>query len=169
MRHQIYIRGVLFLHQVLCPFICEAFRELLNKFIHSSGDNPLLAQALTLLQEEPAQANNLTCLIPVAVGIILKLLVSFVALSNLLPFPGTKGNKIRYVLGHVIMSILILETAETQTDSHEMGGEKRIPSCRRLIQTLSSLYSKGGIHILLSGFGAGCDYWVAHSSWLFRS
>jgi hypothetical protein len=61
------------------------------------------------------------------------------------------------------MSILILETAETQTDSQETGGEKRIPSCRRLIRTLSSLYSKGGLRLLLSGFGAACSYWAAHS------
>ncbi|PKX95155.1 uncharacterized protein P174DRAFT_510974 [Aspergillus novofumigatus IBT 16806] len=126
-------------------FVLSLFRELLNTFIHSSGDDPLLARAHRLLQEKPAQAKDFTCLIPVIVGIIFNLLI-------------------QYVIGHVVMSILILETAEAQTDSHETGGEKRIPSCRQLTQTLSSLYSKGGLYLLFSGFGAACSYWTAHSS-----
>lgn len=62
------------------------------------------------------------------------------------------------------MSILILETAEAQTDCHETGSEKRIPSCRRLLRTLSSLYSKGGLRLLFSGLGAAWSYWGVHSS-----
>jgi hypothetical protein len=63
-------------------FVLSLFRELLNTFIHSSGDDPLLARAHRLLQEKPAQAKDFTCLIPVIVGIILNLLVSFVPLSE---------------------------------------------------------------------------------------
>jgi hypothetical protein len=63
-------------------FLLSLFRVLLNTFIHSSGDDPLLARAHRLLQEEPAQAKNLTCLMPVIMGIILNLLVSFVPLSE---------------------------------------------------------------------------------------
>jgi hypothetical protein len=146
-------------------FVLSLFRELLNTFIHSSSDDPLLARAHRLLQEEPAQAKTFACLIPVIVGIILDFLVSF-APSLRISFISlvTQGSKIQYVIGHVVMFILILETAETQTDSHETGGEKRIPSCRQLLRMLSSLYSKGGLRLLFSGFGAACSYWTAHSS-----
>jgi hypothetical protein len=63
-------------------FVVSLFRELLNTFIHSSSDDPLLARAHRLLQEEPAQAKTFACLIPVIVGIILDLVVSFIPLSE---------------------------------------------------------------------------------------
>ncbi|KAE8395591.1 hypothetical protein BDV23DRAFT_145235 [Aspergillus alliaceus] len=125
-------------------FLLSLFRQSLNTFIHSSGDYPLLARAHRLLQEEPGQANSPVLLIPITVGIALHLLI-------------------QYVVGHVMMSVLILETANTQAHSHELGGGKRTPSCQRLIRTLSSLYSKGGLRLLFSGFGAACSYWAAQS------
>ncbi|RHZ64296.1 uncharacterized protein CDV56_108440 [Aspergillus thermomutatus] len=55
------------------------------------------------------------------------------------------------------MSILILETAETQINSHELGKEKKVPSSRRLAHTLSTLNYQFGLH----GFGAACTYWIS--------
>lgn len=51
-------------------------REFFNTFIHSSGDDPLLARAHALLHPEPTESNDVTLCIPIVGGIILDVLVS---------------------------------------------------------------------------------------------
>lgn len=58
-------------------FLLTLFRELFNTIISSAGDDPLLARAHQIFQKDHTQTNNILLLAPIAVGIILKLLVSY--------------------------------------------------------------------------------------------
>ncbi|KAJ5170949.1 uncharacterized protein N7500_003732 [Penicillium coprophilum] len=109
-------------------FLLTLFRELFNTIIYSAGNDPLLARAHRLFQKDPAQTNNVLLLAPISLGIILKLLI-------------------RYIISHVLMSILILESVDKQVN---------ISQCRPLPQ--------GGFRLLLNGIGSACTYWVMHSS-----
>ncbi|PWY72956.1 hypothetical protein BO70DRAFT_389268 [Aspergillus heteromorphus CBS 117.55] len=131
--------------------VLALFRELLNTFIHSSGDYPLLRQTHELFPAEPVE-RNFTLLIPIIARIILDLL--------------TNQNKIEYAIGHVIMSMLILEAVRRQAASPSEidGGGKRIPLSRRLLQAVSCLHRKGGLRVLFNVFGTSCAYWTTHSS-----
>ncbi|KGO65552.1 hypothetical protein PITC_018700 [Penicillium italicum] len=72
-------------------------------------------------------------------------------------------NLIRYVIGHVLMSILILETVEKQANGTELGN-KEPPSSRQLFRTIATFYRKGGLRLLFNGIGSACTYWAMHSS-----
>ena len=61
------------------------------------------------------------------------------------------------------MSILILETVETQPNACKLG-DKKPPSSRKLLRTIAVLYRKGGLRCLLNGIGSACTYWAMHSS-----
>ncbi|CAI7577474.1 unnamed protein product [Penicillium viridicatum] len=74
------------------------------------------------------------------------------------------GPQIRYIIGHVLMSILIIETMEKQINASEHGDKKPAPSSRQLLRTIAVLYRKGGLRLLLNGIGTACTYWVMHSS-----
>ncbi|KAJ6129007.1 hypothetical protein N7471_010224 [Penicillium samsonianum] len=126
-------------------FLLTLSRELLNTFIHSAGDDGLLARADRLLLKGPAQSNNFLLIVPITLGIILNVLI-------------------RYITGHVLMSILILETVEKQANTPEVGDKKPAPSSRQLFRTIAVLYRKGGLRLLLSGIGSACTYWAMHSS-----
>ncbi|KAJ5195973.1 hypothetical protein N7449_006452 [Penicillium cf. viridicatum] len=62
------------------------------------------------------------------------------------------------------MSILIIETVEKQTNASEHGDKKPAPPSRQLLQTITVLYRKGGLGLLLNGIGSACSYWAMHSS-----
>ncbi|RDH29268.1 hypothetical protein BDQ94DRAFT_182510 [Aspergillus welwitschiae] len=126
-------------------FWVTLFRTLLNTFIHSAGGDPLLAQAHAIWQNEPARTDNLFLLVPIAFGIILDFLI-------------------RYILGHVLMSILILESLDRQATSYdsELRHKRPGPSSRHLTQTIATLYHKGNLHLLLNGIGPACSYWMKH-------
>ncbi|KAB8199667.1 hypothetical protein BDV34DRAFT_217862 [Aspergillus parasiticus] len=126
-------------------FLLTLFRELLNTFIHSTGDDPLLARTHRSFQNQPAQTNNILLLVPITLGLILNLLI-------------------RYIIGHVLMSISILETVEKQADASELGDKKPAPSSRQLLQTSAILYRSGGVRLLLNGIGSACTYWAMHIS-----
>ncbi|PIG82361.1 hypothetical protein AARAC_009291 [Aspergillus arachidicola] len=126
-------------------FLLTLFRELLNTFIHSTGDDPLLARTHRSFQNHPAQTNNILLLVPITLGLILNLLI-------------------RYIIGHVLMSILILETVEKQADASELGDKKPAPSSRQLLRTSAILYRSGGVRLLLNGIGSACTYWAMHIS-----
>ncbi|RAL03333.1 uncharacterized protein BO80DRAFT_350391 [Aspergillus ibericus CBS 121593] len=130
----------------MARFLLTLFRACLNTFIHSSGDDPLLLRAHDLLHPEPAQTHNVMVLIPIVGGIIVDILI-------------------RYVIGQVVMSLLILETCEPQARHWSVsGGRKGKAASRRLLASLSFLYHRGGIALLFNGFGAACTYWATHSS-----
>ena len=57
-------------------FLFTLIHQSLNTFIHSTGDAPLLVRAHRLLQNEPAQTNNILLLVPITLGITLDILVS---------------------------------------------------------------------------------------------
>ncbi|KAF7588711.1 hypothetical protein BBP40_005312 [Aspergillus hancockii] len=120
------------------------FRSALNIFIHSTGDGPILARVHKLLDWQLVGTSSYTCLIPIALSIILNALV-------------------RYVLGHVMVSMLILESAGTHEPISSETGMKRIPSSRRIIKTLYSLYRSGGIRFLFSGLRVAITYWIARA------
>ncbi|PYH54475.1 uncharacterized protein BO96DRAFT_397775 [Aspergillus niger CBS 101883] len=126
-------------------FWVTLFRTLLNTFVHSAGGDPLLAQAHAIWQNEPARTDNLFLLVPIAFGIILDFLI-------------------RYILGHVLMSILILESLDKQATSYdsELRHKRPGPSSRHLIQTIATLYRKGNLRLLLNGIGPACSYWIKH-------
>ncbi|KAE8320456.1 hypothetical protein BDV39DRAFT_41794 [Aspergillus sergii] len=126
-------------------FLLTLFRELFNTFIHSTGDDPLLARTHRSFQNQPAQTNNILLLVPITLGLILNLLI-------------------RYIIGHVLMSILILETVEKQADAFELGDKKPAPSSRQLLRTSAILYRSGGVRLLLNGIGSACTYWAMHIS-----
>ncbi|KAK6813195.1 hypothetical protein RU639_011022 [Aspergillus parasiticus] len=126
-------------------FLFIFFRELFNTFIHSTGDDPLLARTHRSFQNQPAQTNNILLLVPITLGLILNLLI-------------------RYIIGHVLMSILILETVEKQADASELGDKKPAPSSRQLLRTSAILYRSGGVRLLLNGIGSACTYWAMHIS-----
>ncbi|PYI01614.1 hypothetical protein BO78DRAFT_245087 [Aspergillus sclerotiicarbonarius CBS 121057] len=131
---------------MMAKFLLTLFREFLNTFIHSSGDDPLLARAHGLLNPEPTQGNHVIVLIPIVGGIILDVLI-------------------RYMIGQVVMNLLILETGEPQARYWSVsGGRKGKAASRRLLATLSFLLHHGGITLLFNGIGAACTYWAAHSS-----
>lgn len=71
--------------------------------------------------------------------------------------------QIQYIIGHVLMSILILEAGDKQANTSELGDRKPVPSSRQLLQTSATLYHKGGLCLLLNGIGSACTYWVMHS------
>ncbi|TQB70252.1 hypothetical protein MPDQ_000710 [Monascus purpureus] len=125
-------------------FLLTLFRELFNTIIYSAGNDPLLARAHRFFQKDPAQTNNVLLLAPISLGIILKLLI-------------------RYIIGHVLMSILILESVEKQVNISQVGDKKLAPSSRYLLQTSAVLYRRGGFRLLLNGIGSACTYWVMHS------
>ncbi|KAB8249881.1 hypothetical protein BDV35DRAFT_343326 [Aspergillus flavus] len=126
-------------------FLLTLCRELFNTFIHSTGDDPLLARTHRSFQNQPAQTNNILLLVPITLGLILNLLI-------------------RYIIGHVLMSILILETVEKQADTSELGDKKPAPSSRQLLRTSAILYRSGGVRLLLNGIGSACTYWAMHIS-----
>ncbi|KAF5861261.1 hypothetical protein ETB97_000453 [Aspergillus alliaceus] len=126
-------------------FLLTLFRELLNTIIYSAGNDPLLARAHQFFQKDPVQTNSVLLLAPISLGIILKLLI-------------------RYIIGHVLMSILILETVEKQVNISKVGDKKLAPSSRYLLQTSAVLYRRGGFSLLLNGICSACTYWVMHSS-----
>ncbi|RAL09042.1 uncharacterized protein BO97DRAFT_375373 [Aspergillus homomorphus CBS 101889] len=126
------------------PSLLILFRELLNTIIYSAGDDPLLARAHQLFQKGPAQTNNGFLLAPISLGIVLTFLI-------------------RYIIGHVFMSILILETVEKQVNVSRVGDKKLAPSSRYLLQTSAVLYRRGGFSLLLSGIYSACTYWVMHT------
>ncbi|KAE8144903.1 hypothetical protein BDV25DRAFT_145163 [Aspergillus avenaceus] len=126
-------------------FLLNLFRELFNTFIHSTGDDPLLARTHRAFQNQPAQTNNILLLVPIALGLILDLII-------------------RYIIGHVLLSLLILETVEKQTDASELGDKKPAPSSRHLLRTSTTLYRRGGIRLLLSGLYSACSYKTMHIS-----
>jgi hypothetical protein len=57
-------------------FLLTLIHQIINTFIPSTGDGPLLARAHRLLQKEPAQTDNLLLLVPITLGIALDILVS---------------------------------------------------------------------------------------------
>ncbi|PYH32205.1 uncharacterized protein BO87DRAFT_398853 [Aspergillus neoniger CBS 115656] len=126
-------------------FWVTLFRTLLNTFIHSAGDDPLLAQAHSIWQHEPTHSDNVLVMVPIVVGIIL-------------------SGLIRYILGHVLMSILILESVKNQASGYisELSDKKPGPSSRHLLQTIATLYGKGNFRLLLNGIGSASSYWVKH-------
>ncbi|KAB8263160.1 hypothetical protein BDV32DRAFT_119488 [Aspergillus pseudonomiae] len=126
-------------------FLLTLFRELFNTFIHSTGDDPLLARTHRSFQNQSAQTNNVLLLVPITLGLILNLLI-------------------RYWIGHVLLSLLILETVEKHADASDLGAKKPAPSSRQLLRTSATLYRKGGIHLLLNGIGSACTYWAMHIS-----
>ncbi|GLB08839.1 hypothetical protein AtubIFM57258_004748 [Aspergillus tubingensis] len=121
------------------------FRTLLNTFIHSAGDDPLLAQAHAIWKHEATHSDNVLVMVPIVINIIL-------------------SGLIRYILGHVLMSILILESVENQASRYipELSGKKPGPSSRHLLQTIATLYRKGSLRLLLNGIGSASSYWVKH-------
>ncbi|CAG8888504.1 unnamed protein product [Penicillium egyptiacum] len=121
-------------------FMLTLFHQLFNTFIDSTGDGPLLARAHQLLQKESAQTDNILLLVPITLGITLDILI-------------------RYVVSHVLMSILILETVEKQATA-----SKKPPSSRQLLRTVAIIYRKGGLRFLLNGIGSAYTYWAMHSS-----
>ncbi|OJZ86928.1 hypothetical protein ASPFODRAFT_60864 [Aspergillus luchuensis CBS 106.47] len=126
-------------------FWVTLFRTLLNTFIHSAGDDPLLAQAHAIWQHEPTRSDNVLVMVPIVVEIIL---------SGLM----------RYIVGHVLMSILIVESVEKEAfgSISERGDKKSGPSSRHVLQSIASLYRKGNLRLLLSGIGSACSYWIKH-------
>ncbi|KAF4763853.1 hypothetical protein HAV15_001826 [Penicillium sp. str.  len=126
-------------------FVLTLFHQLFSIFIHSTGDGRILARVHGLIQKEPTQSNNLLLLVPIALSVILDILI-------------------RYIIGHVLMSILIIETVEKQTNASEHGDKKPAPSSRQLLQTITAIYRKGGLRLLLNGIGSACTYWAMHSS-----
>ncbi|KAE8133559.1 hypothetical protein BDV38DRAFT_257964 [Aspergillus pseudotamarii] len=126
-------------------FLLTLFRELFNTFIHSTGDDPLLARTHRSIQNQPVQTNNTLLLVPITLGLLLNLLI-------------------RYIIGRVLMSILILETVEKQADASELGDKKPAPSSRQLLRTSAILYRTGGVRLLLNGIGSACTYWTMHIS-----
>ncbi|OJJ72173.1 hypothetical protein ASPBRDRAFT_126517 [Aspergillus brasiliensis CBS 101740] len=125
-------------------FWVTLFRELLNTFIHSAGDGPLLAQAHTIWQNSPAHTENVYLVVPIIFGITVNCLI-------------------RYIVGHVLMSILILESVEKQaTGFNSELSNKPAPSSRRLFHTIATLYHKGNIRLLFNGIGSACSYWIKH-------
>ncbi|OJJ76598.1 hypothetical protein ASPBRDRAFT_52175 [Aspergillus brasiliensis CBS 101740] len=123
------------------------FHELLNTFIHSAGDYPLLSQVHQIWHKEPDRTNNLLVLVPIGFGLIASFLI-------------------RYVIGHVLMSMLIVEISVKQTGSEtsDSGQSKPAPPSRYLLQAIGGLYSKGGVKLFLNGIGSACTYWMMHSS-----
>ncbi|KAE8166907.1 hypothetical protein BDV40DRAFT_295938 [Aspergillus tamarii] len=121
------------------------FRELLNTIIYSAGNDPLLARAHRIFQTDPVQTSSVLLLAPISLGIILELLI-------------------RYIIGHVLMSILILDTVEKQVNVSKVGDKNLAPSSRYLLQTSAILYRRGGFRLLLNGICSACTYWVMHSS-----
>lgn len=144
-------------------FFLTLFRELLNTFIHSSGDDPLLARTHRLIQPEPAQSKNIVLLLPIGLGLVLNILVSVEQVVNVL---HANKSQIRYFIGHVLMSLLILETVtvEKQANTSELGDKKLAPSSRHLFRTIAILYRTGALGLLLNGIGSACTYWAMHSS-----
>ncbi|PYH65012.1 uncharacterized protein BO88DRAFT_396134 [Aspergillus vadensis CBS 113365] len=126
-------------------FWVTLFRTLLNTFIHSAGDDPLLAQAHAIWQHEPTHSDNVLLMVPIVVGVIL-------------------SGLIRYILGHVLMSILILESVKNQASGYisEMSDKKPGPSSRQLLHTIATIYRKGNFRLLLNGIGSASSYWVKH-------
>ncbi|OJZ86040.1 hypothetical protein ASPFODRAFT_189983 [Aspergillus luchuensis CBS 106.47] len=120
------------------------FRKLLNTIIYSAGDYPLLARTHQSFQKGPAQFNRGLLLAPISVGIVLDILV-------------------RYIIGHVLMSILILETVGKQVSVSKVADKKLAPSSRYLFQTSAALYRRGGFSLLLNGIYSAGTYWVMHS------
>lgn len=144
-------------------FLLTLFRDLLNTFIDSSGSNPLLARAHRLIQPETAQSNNILLLLPIGLGLVLDILVSVEQVVNVL---YTDKSQIRYFIGHVLMSLLILDTVavEKQANASELGDKKPAPSGRHLFRTIAILYRTGGLGQFLNGVGSACTYQVMHSS-----
>lgn len=146
-------------------FFLILFREFLNTFIHSSGDDPLLARAHRLIQPEPAQSKNILLLLPIGLGLVLNILVSVEQIVNVL---HANKSQIRYFIGHVLMPLLILETVavEKQANASELGAKKLAPLSRHLFRTIAILYRTGGLGLglLLNGIGSACSYWAMHSS-----
>ncbi|KAE8379010.1 hypothetical protein BDV26DRAFT_303893 [Aspergillus bertholletiae] len=126
-------------------FLLTLFRELFNTLIHSTGDDPLLARTHRSFQNQPAQTNNILLLVPITLGLILNLLT-------------------RYIIGHVLMSILILETVGKQANTSELGDKKSALSNRQLLRASAILYRSGGVRLLLNGIGSACTYWAMHIS-----
>ncbi|PWY78482.1 hypothetical protein BO94DRAFT_537668 [Aspergillus sclerotioniger CBS 115572] len=125
-------------------FFSILYRELSYAFIHSTGHDPLIARANRFIQT-PAPNRNAHRLIPIGLGILAKVLI-------------------RYIISHVVLSILILETAEQQTNTSKPGDNKSSPSSRQLLRTTAVFYHKGGLRLLLNGIGSACTYWLMHTS-----
>ncbi|RAH54135.1 hypothetical protein BO85DRAFT_480540 [Aspergillus piperis CBS 112811] len=116
-------------------FLLSLFRILLNTFIPSAGGHPLLAQAHAIWRNEPTHSNN-------------------IFMSGL----------VRYIVGHVLVSILILESVEKQAlgSFSDLRDKKAGPSSRQLFQTIATLYRTGNLRLLLNGIGSACSYWAKH-------
>ncbi|RJE22467.1 hypothetical protein PHISCL_05199 [Aspergillus sclerotialis] len=75
---------------------------------------------------------------------------------------NNQHQKIRYTLGHVFASILILESAKAHnTSSTESNNARKSPTSRNLLSMSSLLYRTRGIRIFLSGLPAAITYNVA--------
>jgi hypothetical protein len=116
-----------------------------------------------LLEWQHVEPNGYTWLTPIVLSIILSALV-----GNLIRYISMSlkltQSKIHYVLGHVMVSLLILESAKTREPVSSETGMKRMPSTRHIRSTLSSLYRTEGICSFFNGLGAAITYWLARSS-----
>ncbi|OJJ76209.1 hypothetical protein ASPBRDRAFT_26696 [Aspergillus brasiliensis CBS 101740] len=128
-------------------FLLFIFRKLLNAFIYSSGNDPLLARAHGLFPKSPPTqpTHNVLISTSTTVGIILDM-------------------AIRYIISYVIMPLLILETLENRPNqaNKDKKSKPRSITTRNLRQTITTLYRKGGLDFLLNGLNYACLYATLH-------
>ncbi|PYH74467.1 uncharacterized protein BO88DRAFT_354796 [Aspergillus vadensis CBS 113365] len=119
------------------------FRKLLNTFIYTARNDPLLANAHGLFQESPTEPpQNVLELTLIILGMSLDFII-------------------RYIIGNLIMSLLILETIDSNPpnpnkDRDNVDNKKSNPkpttTTRNLLQTLTTLHHKNGVTSLINGF-----------------
>ncbi|BCR96191.1 uncharacterized protein AKAW2_21131A [Aspergillus luchuensis] len=119
-----------------------AFRKLLNTFIRTAGNDPLLANTHGLFQESPTEPPQNVLELTLA---ILGLSLEFI---------------IRYIIGNRVMSLLILDTIDSNPpnpnkDRDKDDNKKSNPkptTTRNLLQTLTTLHREEGLVSLINGF-----------------
>ncbi|KAF3387597.1 hypothetical protein F1880_000831 [Penicillium rolfsii] len=117
-------------------------RELFNTFVDSAGGDPLFARSHKLVQRDIFQSSDLSLLAPILLGTLLTFLI-------------------RYIIGHVLMSIAILDNVEMPAGVSDLGKKDTTgpPLSRRIVQTISALHHNGGFRVLVNGMGYALVYW----------
>ncbi|GLA64386.1 hypothetical protein AtubIFM56815_009880 [Aspergillus tubingensis] len=117
------------------------FRKLLNTFIYTARNDPLLANAHGLFQESPTE--------PPQNALELTLTILGMSLDFI----------IRYIIGNLVMSLLILETIDSNPpnphkdkDKDDNKKSQPKPTTRNLRQTLTTFHREKGLISLINGF-----------------